>query len=233
MAGAAAISYAALSDLEIAGLVARRDAGAVRFVTQKNNQRLFRAAWSVLRSRPEAEDAVQEGYIRAFAAIGGFAGDAALSTWLTRIVLNEALSRRRTTERRAALLDANSVAVLETYRERLMGPPRPSPESEIMRRQLGKMLEAAIARLPEIFRIVFVLREIEDLSVGEVAEVLQIPPDTVRTRFHRARLQLQRLLAPEFKGTLDESFIFAGADCERMTRRILERLGHNTEGENT
>src|SRR5262249_2525719 len=92
MAAAVAVSYAALSDREIAALIARNYAGAVRFVTGKNNQRLFRAAWSVLRSRPEAEDAVQDGYIRAFAAIGSFQGEAALSTWLTRIVLNEALS---------------------------------------------------------------------------------------------------------------------------------------------
>jgi RNA polymerase sigma-70 factor (ECF subfamily) len=232
MAATAAVSYDALSDLEIAGLIARNDAGAVRFVTQKNNQRLFRAAWSVLRSRPEAEDAVQDGYIRAFAAIGGFQGEAALSTWLTRIVLNEALSRKRTADRRTALFNENSVAVLEAYRERFMGPPRPSPESEIMRKELGKVLAAAVARLPEVFRIVFVLREIEGLSVSEVADVLQIPSDTVKTRFHRARLQLQRLLDPEVKGVLSESFIFAGADCERLTQRVLEKLGHHT-GEDT
>ena len=188
------VSYATLSDRELAAALGGKDAGAVRFVTQKNNQRLFRAAWSILRSKPEAEDAVQEAYIRAFAAIGGFDGRASLSTWLTRIVINEALARKRNSERRAALLNAHSVAVLESYREKLMGSDgsRSSPESEIMRKQLGKLLESAVAQLPEAFRTVFVLREIEGLSVGETAEALEIPQETVKTRFLRARRRLQR-----------------------------------------
>src|SRR5215469_9653324 len=114
MAAQTQTSYAALNDRELASALGRNDAGAVRFVTQANNQRLFRAAWSILRNKQEAEDAVQDAYVRAFGAITRFNGEAALSTWLTRIVINEALARKRSAQRRAALLSANSsVAVLE------------------------------------------------------------------------------------------------------------------------
>jgi len=219
------IDYEALPDLELAALVGTRDPKAVRLLTARNNQRLFRAAWSILRNRAEAEDAVQSTYLRAFAAIRDFAGRSSLSTWLTRIAINEALMRDRSRRRREARFEDGSVVVLEEYRERLMrGSSTDLPEDSIGRAQIRQALEAAIARLPFDFRTVFVLREIEDLGVEEVASLLDIPPATVKTRHYRARRRLQQDLEPEFKSALAGSFPFAGADCAALTERVLAAL---------
>jgi RNA polymerase sigma-70 factor (ECF subfamily) len=222
--------YAALSDGELANRIAARDVAAVRLVTGRNNQRLYRAAWSILKDRSEAEEAVQDGYLKAFDAIETFAARSSLSTWLTRIVVNEALSRRKRAQRRSRLLNQESVLVLEEYREKLMaGSVTQSPEKVLMRRQIAKLLETAIARLPDTFRPVFVLREIEGLSVEDTADALQIPEETVKTRLLRARRRLQKELDPELCGALSETFPFAGADCEALTDRVLTRFGKSTK----
>ena len=222
--------YATLSDSELASRIAARDVAAVRLVTGRNNQRLFRTAWSILKDRSEAEEAVQDGYMKAFDAIGTFAGRSSLSTWLTRIVVNEALSRRSRAQRRSRLLNQELVVVLEEYREKLMaGSVTQSPEKVLMRRQIAKLLETAIARLPDTFRPVFVLREIEGLSVEDTAEALQIPEETVKTRLFRARRRLQKELDPELCGALSETFPFAGADCEAMTERVLTSFGKSAK----
>lgn len=214
--------YATLSDSELASRIAARDVAAVRLVTGRNNQRLFRTAWSILKDRSEAEEAVQDGYLKAFGAIGTFAGRSSLSTWLTRIVVNEALARRARAQKRSQLLNQESVVVLEEYREKLMaGSVTQSPEKALMRRQIAKLLETAIARLPDAFRPVFVLREIEGLSVEDTAEALQIPEETVKTRLFRARRRLQKALDPELCVALAETFPFAGADCEALTNRVV------------
>ena len=224
MTATAKLDYEGLSDRDLAGLVAARDRDAVRLVTGRNNQRLFRAAWSILKNRAEAEDAVQSGYLRAFAAIGDFEARSSLSTWLTQIVINEALGRARATKRRRARLDTNSVFVLDEYRENLMrgSIDEALPDGALARSQIRQMLETAIARLPDSFRLVFVLREIEGLSVEEAAETLGILPATVKTRHLRARRRLQQDLAPEVKAALSGTFPFAGADCEAMTERVVQ-----------
>jgi RNA polymerase sigma-70 factor (ECF subfamily) len=214
--------YSALSDLVLAGRIAARDAIAVRLVTERNNQRLFRAAWSILKDRAEAEDAVQSAYLHAFAMIERFEGRSSLATWLTRIAINEALQRDRSRRRRAQL-DSNSVVDLNDYREKLMrGSTQGSaPDVELARAQVRVMLEGAIADLPQDFRTVFVFREIEGLSVDETAAVLEIPAATVKTRHFRARKRLQEALAPELQAALTGSFPFAGADCAGLTTRTL------------
>jgi RNA polymerase sigma-70 factor, ECF subfamily len=216
--------YQRLSDRELAVLVAARDPGAVRLVTERNNQRLFRAAWSILRNRTEAEDAVQSAYLRAFAAIETFEARSSLSTWLTRIVINEALGRQRSARRRRKALDQNSVVDLDRYREKLMrgSIDETLPDGALARQQIRHMLEVAIGRLAPNFRLVFVLREVEGLSVEEAAETLGIPPATVKTRHLRARRRLEEELAPELKSALAGTFPFAGADCAAMTERVLK-----------
>jgi RNA polymerase sigma-70 factor (ECF subfamily) len=217
--------YLALSDIELASHIAARDVDAVRLVTGRNNQRLYRAAWSILKDRSEAEEAVQDGYMKGFDAIETFAGRSSLSTWLTRIVVNEALSRRSRSQRRSRLLNQKSVVVLEEYREKLMaGSVTQSPEKDLMRRQIAKLLETAIARLPDTFRPVFVLREIEGLSVEDTAQALQIAEETVKTRLFRARRRLRKELDPELCDALSETFPFAGADCEAITNRVLRKF---------
>ena len=220
-----ALDYGHLADAELARLCAARDPQAVRQVVTSNNQRLFRTAWSILRHRSEAEEAVQAAYLSAFANIGAFEGRSALSTWLTRIVVNEALGRRRAEERRRKYLDEEGVAVLDAYRENLArGSQSESPDAALAREQLRKLLEHAIAKLPDAFRTVFVLREIEGLSSEETAEVLGIPPATIKTRLFRARRRLQEMLAPEMGTALSGTFPFAGADCAALTDRVMREL---------
>ena len=217
-----ALDYAAMPDVELARCCAAGDAQAVRHLVTSNNQRLFRAAWSILKNRHEAEDVLQSCYAKALAAIGSFEGRSTLTTWLTRIAINEALARRRVQERRRKHLEAEGVRVLETYREQLAkGSHAPNPEAEAAREQLRGILERAIAELPENFRTVFVLHEIEGVSVDDAAEALEIPTGTVKTRLMRARRKLQQALAPEVRTALTGTFPFAGLDCARLTERVV------------
>ncbi len=218
--------YKTLSDLELTGLMAARDPAAVRLVTQRNNQRLFRTAWSILKNHAEAEDAVQSAYLHAFAAIGEFEGRSSLSTWLTRIVVNEALGRARAARRRATRLDADSIVDLDLYREKFMQGSMTAgrPDGALAREQVRRLMESAVARLPQDFRTVFVLREIEGMSVEETAEALDLVQATVKTRLLRARRRLQKDLAPEVRATLSGTFPFAGVDCEGLTGRVVETV---------
>jgi RNA polymerase sigma-70 factor (ECF subfamily) len=212
-------------DLQLARRWAAREPAAVRQMTGANNQRLFRAAWSILKDRAEAEEAVQSGYLKAFAAFGGFSGQSSLSTWLTRIVVNEALGRLRSVARRRSRPEDQGVAVLEEYRDKLMrGSETVRPDAAVARQQLRRMLEDAIAGLPDSFRSVFVLREIEGMSIEDTAAALDLHPGTVKTRLLRARRRLQQALEPDVRSALDGTFPFAGADCERMTARLLAAI---------
>ena len=205
------LRYDSHSDLELAAGIARRDAGAVRLVMRRNNQRLFRAAWRILRNHEDAEDAVQSGYLKAFAAIGGFAGRSSLSTWLTRIVTNNALAHARAARRRRSLLEESEVPVLDNYREILMrGSMSVSPERAVARGQIRQIIADAINQLPAPFRKVFVLRQIEELDVAEVAETLGIPEATVKTRHLRARRRLRQLLGPGLSNALSGKFPLTG-----------------------
>jgi RNA polymerase sigma-70 factor (ECF subfamily) len=221
------LDYAALGDAEVARLCAARDAQAVRHVLTANNQRLFRTAWSILGDRSEAEEAVQAAYVSAFAAMDRFEGRSSLSTWLVRITVNEALGRKRAQRRRRAHLENAGVSVLEDYRDKLMrGSQAPAPDANLAREQLRALLEHEVGELPENFRAVFVLREIEGLSVEETADALAIPQATVKTRLLRARRRLQDALAPEVRTALTGTFPFAGADCSAMADRVLQALGY-------
>ena len=220
------LDYAALDDAQLASLCAGRDGQAVRFLVTANNQRLFRTAWSILRDRGEAEESVQAAYVSAVAAIDRFEGRSSLSTWLVRITVNEALGRLRAQRRRRTHLESAGVPVLDDYRDKLMrGSDAPAPDAMVAREQLRVLIEHAVAGLADGFRAVFVLREIEGLSVEETAEALGIPAATVKTRLLRARRKLQDALAPEVRTALTGTFPFAGADCAAMTDRVLAQLG--------
>jgi RNA polymerase sigma-70 factor (ECF subfamily) len=221
----AALNLAETDDRTLAELCGARDRDAVRHVVTANNQRLFRTAWSILKDRDEAEEAVQAAYLSAFAHIGDFAGRSSLSTWLTRVVINEALGRLRAQRRRRAHLEAEGVAMLDHYREALArGSEASPPDALVVRDQLRRLLELAIADLPDGFRTVFVLRAIEGLSVEDTADVLQIAAATVKTRFLRARRKLQDSLDPEVRTALLGTFPFDGPDCAAMTERVLAAL---------
>jgi RNA polymerase sigma-70 factor, ECF subfamily len=222
-----ATAASALDDVELARLCASRDPAALRQVVTANNQRLFRAAWSILKDRGEAEEAVQSAYLKAFASIGEFEARSALSTWLTRITINEALGRLRSSRRRQKHLEDQGVSVLDHYRETLMRGSQPlQPDASLAREQLRLLLERAVAALPDAFRAVFVLREIEGLNVEETAEALDLNPATVKTRLLRARRKLREALEPDVHSAMAGAFPFAGADCERMTERVLAAVLH-------
>jgi RNA polymerase sigma-70 factor, ECF subfamily len=213
-------------DLALVRGFAARQPEAVRLITARNNQRLFRAAWAILRNRAEAEDAVQSAYLKAFAAAATFEARCSLTTWLTRIAINEALGRRRAAQRRMAGLDGNSVTVLDDYRDKMMRGSTTTllPDGALARLQIRQMLEEAIARLPDNFRTVFVLREIEGMSVEEVAAALAIAPATVKTRTLRARQRLREALAPDIQTALQGTFPFAGVDCVAITQWVERQI---------
>lgn len=217
------LDYRSMDDVTLARHVADRDREAVRLVTERNNQRLFRAAWSIVRDRAEAEDVVQSAYLRAFAAIAQFEGRSSLSTWLTRIAINEALERMRAARRRRARIDDPSILFLDEYRERLMrgSLAGSEPDAELARAEIRRLLEREVAKLPAAFRTVFVLRDVEGLSVEETAAALNLVPATVKTRLLRARRRLREALAPAIGGAVHGAIPFAGARCSVMTDRIL------------
>jgi RNA polymerase sigma-70 factor (ECF subfamily) len=216
-----ALDLAALSEAELVALARQGRREAFRVLIQRGNQRLFRIARSVMRDDSEAEDVLQEAYTRAFAALEGFRGDAGFLTWLTRIVLNEAHGRLR---RRRPTVDIDTLA--ETAELiRFPGAPEPSdPERDAARAEARRLLERAIDALPEPYRVVFILREIEECSIEETAAALDLKPETVKTRLHRARRQLREQLEAALSSAVTGAFPFLGRRCERITARTLERL---------
>lgn len=216
----------AAGDADLARRCARREDGALRELIAANNQRLFRIAWSILKDRGEAEEAVQSAYLSALARIDRFEGRSSIATWLTRILINEALGRHRAAKRRKSSLERDGVAVLDNYRDKLMqGSHSETADSVMAREQLRHLLEGAIAQLPDNFRTVFVMRDVEGIGIEETATLLDIPAATVKSRLWRARKLLREALAPEVHSTLVGTFPFAGADCAAITERVLARLG--------
>jgi len=229
MAAAAARAREARDDvaaMDVPGLVAaarRRDEAAIRELVRRHNQRLFRAARSVLRSDAEAEDVVQASYVKAFTHLDQFRAEAGFATWLTRIALNEALERLR---RRRPSLDLESFEAAESSIIAFpLGQTPDDPEVAVSRQQLRHLLEAAIDDLPAAFRAVFVLRDVEGLSIEETAEQLGIRPETVKTRLHRARTRLRHALSATIGGAFADLYPFDGARCAAMGDRVVAGLG--------
>ena len=205
---------------------ASRTAPRATFVQlmRKHNRTLFRAARAILRDDAEAEDAVQEAWLRAYRSIDGFRGEAKLSSWLVRIVVNEALARRRKHMRRAEVVPIHD-AIEENEREQEASMrDQDGPEPLTQRGQMRRLLEAKIDGLPEAFRIVFVLRAVQEMTVEETAAALGIPEATVRTRFFRARSQLREALSQEMDLAFGEAFAIAGQRCERIVAAVMARL---------
>ncbi|HEY2324787.1 MAG TPA: sigma-70 family RNA polymerase sigma factor [Thermoanaerobaculia bacterium] len=185
-------------DLALARRIAAGDAGAIRLLLDRNQRRLFWAAWKIVKDDAEADDAVQSGLVNAITAIGHYSGRSALSTWLTRIVMNEALARVRKLRVRAERLSDDRLLAIREYRDALAGCRRDeTPETALFRGEIRVVLERAIHGLPRAFRDVFLLRAVEGLSVAETAEQLGVNAATVKTRHLRARRRLQDVLSPQ------------------------------------
>ena len=213
-----------LDDVELARRVAAGDEAAMRLLMRRHNQTMFRAARAILRDDAEAEDAVQDAYLRAFRAIGSFRADAKLSTWLTRIAVNESLQRLRKLKRSAEVITMDGETVEAAADRADEGSGAKGPEVEALRGEARRIIESRIDRLPDAFRAVFVLRAIEEMSVEETAAALEIPEATVRTRFFRARSLLREALASELDVAMESAFSFAGARCDRITERVIARM---------
>jgi RNA polymerase sigma-70 factor (ECF subfamily) len=216
-----------LPDIEIARRVALGDREAFELLMRRYNQTLYRTARSILKDDAEAEDAVQETYILAYRAIGAFRGDAKLSTWLIRIVVNEAIARSRKRNRRAEIIQLSGEPELDINggEEENMNEATPEqPEHAAVRAQTRRLLEGKIDALPEVFRTVFVLRALEELTVEETAASLGIPAATVRTRYFRAKGLLREALAREIDFAYGDAFAFDGARCDRIVATVLERV---------
>jgi RNA polymerase sigma-70 factor, ECF subfamily len=213
-----------LDDAALVDLARRRSELAVRTLTRRYNRRLFRLARSVLRDDAEAEDVVQESWVRAIAGLEGFRGESAFATWLTRIAINEALGRRR---RRRPTVDWESYGENKREAEIIQFPVSAmtgDPERTMARSEIREVLERSIDELPETFRGVFVARIVEGMSVEQTAELFGLKPETVKTRLHRARMLLRDALDRQLGSALTETFPFDGAHCERMTERVIQRL---------
>ena len=215
-----AIQPGRLEDLDDASLVERahrRDGAAFWLIMKRHNQRLYRVARAVLDDDAEAEDVVQETYIRAFTHLSEFRAEARLSTWLTRIALNEALGRRR---QRRSTVDLKAIeAMAAPFSAHELDPEQAAALADIRR-----LLERAISGLPEHYRIVFVMRDVEEMSIEETAHLLGLRPQTVSTRLHRARKLLRQALQDKVAGVFTDTFLFAGARCDRLTQAVLDRL---------
>ncbi|MBV6522663.1 MAG: hypothetical protein MNPFHGCM_02811 [Gemmatimonadaceae bacterium] len=218
-----AASTDAVSERKIVASAAAGDGAAFEVLMRRYNQRLYRTARSIVKNDADAEDVVQDAYLRAWRALGTWRAESRLSTWLVRIVTNEALGRLRREKAKSIPLDTAMISSEANMREALMDSSQPDPEQSLLREQSRETLEARIDALPESFRTVFMLRAIEEMSVEEVAGVLDIPQATVRSRFFRARSLLRRSLATEMDSEFRVAFAFDGARCDRIVNGVLAR----------
>jgi RNA polymerase sigma-70 factor (ECF subfamily) len=210
-------------DAALLAAMRRGERFAFETLMRQNNRRLYRLARSIMWNDSEAEDVVQEGYVRALTHLDGFKGEASLATWLARIVANEALGRIRR-HRPTSEIDGLVTAASGPCEPALMTSPAASPENAAARREIRSLIEQAIDTLPPHFRAVFVLRSVEQMSIEETADLLGIAPATVKTRLHRAHKLLRHRLSDRLESILDDVFAFAGLRCNQIQRNVLARL---------
>jgi RNA polymerase sigma-70 factor, ECF subfamily len=200
----------AFSDEEIVKRVLDGEVSLFELIVRRHNQRLYRATRSILKDPAEAEDVMQEAYVRAFSHLDQFAGEAKFSTWLTKIAVYEALGRLRRRKQMDDIPEGLSGSV--------------NPEESAYKRELHSMIEAAIDVLPPLYRSVFLLREVEEMSGAEVANCLGITEETAKTRLHRARRMLRGELKASLGGAIAGAFSYGSAHCDRMTTVTMHRI---------
>jgi len=215
----------ALADEEVVRRVRAGQIDLFEVLMRRYNQRVYRIARAVLRSDTEAEDVTQETWVRAYAHLGQFAERAAFRTWLSRIALHESWARARRGRRQESLEPGPGIEGREMKKESAV----PDPEKAAFDNEVRSLVEAAVEGLPEIYRTVFVLRHVEELSTAETAELLELSEETVKTRLHRARSALQRELLAEAGAGIRQAFPFLGARCDRMVASVLARIARPGE----
>lgn len=218
--------YSGMDDGNLALHAKRGSHDAFRALMQRGNQRLFRLARAIVKDDSEAEDVVQETYVRAFAGIASFRGDSNIFTWLSRITLNEANGRLR---KRRHLVDIDHLDAAQSAGTQIVFFPgvEATPETDAARTQIRRLIERAVDDLPEAFRLVFVLRDIQECTVAETADCLGVREETVKSRLHRARRLMRAALSDTIAATMAEAFPFAGERCRRIVANVLARLAPN------
>jgi RNA polymerase sigma-70 factor (ECF subfamily) len=204
------------ADEEIVARVRAGDAALFEVLIRRHNTRLYRAVRGILRDEAEVEDAMQQAYLRAYAALGEFEGLSSFSTWLVRIGLNEALGRVR---KRRNFVPVESGEATEGSMH-----DQPDPEERAASRQALALLERAIDRLPSIHRTVILLREVEGLSTEEAAHALGVSEAVVKVRLHRARAALRDVLTRELGRSAGDAFPFPAERCDRIVRGVLAHI---------
>src|SRR5499426_252142 len=210
---------AGISDEEVVRRVIAGETALFEILMRRYNQRLFRVTRAIVTNDSEAEDIIQDAYVRAYSHLNQFEGRARFSTWLTKIAIYEAYARMR----RIDYQKIDSISVLEDQGIDMKSKER-NPEQQIYDGELKMVLEKAFDALPNDYRSVFMLREIEGLSTAETAECLEISEENVKTRLHRARVLLQRELYSAAGATAATAFQFLGARCDRVVARVMERI---------
>ncbi len=209
-----------ISDEDVVERVRAGETAQYEILMRRYNQRLYRVAFSILRNDAEAEDVMQEAYVRAYQHLHQFAGASKFSTWLTKIAVHEALARlRRRSVGTEASLDTN-LNIMDTVRT-----DTPDPERQAYDHELKLVLESAIAALPDIYRSVFVLRAVEGLSAAETATCLDIGEEAVKTRLHRARHMLRKELRQRASVVTAEVFPFHLSRCDRIVQGVFQKIG--------
>jgi RNA polymerase sigma-70 factor, ECF subfamily len=216
-----------LSDSALISRIVSGDTCAFELVMRRYNRALYRTARSIVKDDAEAEDTLQDAYMQAYQSMARFRGESRLLTWLTRIVVNQAVARlRKSAARRAEVISLDGGMDYEQpAAEAAMSIGQSeSPDSAAMRAETRRLLERKIDELPEAFRTVFVLRALEEMTVEEVSAVLRIPEATVRTRYFRSRSMLREALSRELDFTFEDAFSFDGERCDRIVAGVMKRL---------
>ena len=216
-----AASEQPLSDEEVVARVLAGETGMFEIIMRRHNQRLYRVARAILRNDGEAEDVMQDAYVRAYEHLDQFAGRAKFSTWLTRIAVHEALARQNRGSR---------YQELEPMSEREGDPMdrfaslAPSPEQQASNSEIRRLLEDAVEKLPDAYRTIFMLRDVEDMSTSDAADVLEITEDNVKVRLHRARALLRKSLYARAGIESKEAFSFHDVRCDRVVKNVFDRI---------
>jgi RNA polymerase sigma-70 factor (ECF subfamily) len=211
-------------ELALVRRIVAGDRAAFELLMRRHNRRLFRLARATLRHEAEAEDALQEAYLSAYGAMADFRGEASLATWLSRLVLNECLGRLRRQARREKVVPMVSPHDDEADFDAPAPLDAGAPDRALVRVEMRAFIEQQLDRLPRAYRLVFVLREVEDMDVDETARCLDIPEATVRSRHFRARGLLREALERELGLAGRDLYEFGGAHCDRLVQRVMARL---------
>jgi RNA polymerase sigma-70 factor, ECF subfamily len=213
-----------LSDEEVVTQVLAGETGMFEIIMRRHNQLLYRVARAILRNDGEAEDVMQDAYVRAYEHLDQFAGRAKFATWLTRIALHEALARQHR---------GNRYQELDPMSEREGDPMdrfaslAPDPEQQASNSEVRRLLEEAVEKLPDAYRTIFILRDVEDMSTADTADVLEITEDNVKVRLHRARALLRKSLYECAGLERKEAFNFHAVRCDEVVKNVFERIQKN------